>query len=324
LVPVHDALDADDREALEALEARIRTLLPDLYKDSYETVQPISMGSAGLKYAPDGRVAWDEIWATFCDLAMAGGPPHKGTLLEPASAEEVGAARDRYDQVAAEISRGVTLVTELRAEPSADADGWIRADCLSEAMAGWLTRAIVMENVAARFEGRALFLPAGPDFRIEKEIKNVITVAAKTCHYWLGHMPAVRQRDVAALFAQLDAQAPLVGPRWTPSGARDRGAPAAGDANATVARMIATIERGTGLTAARMRSPGWLGVDCASVRDAIRMMRALVASNVLARREGTTLCVPVDPAGDPTGEVVADAVVWVHRVVVTRRESGPS
>jgi len=30
-------------------------------------------------------------------------------------------------------------------------------------------------------------LPAGPAFRLDKEIKNVITVVAKTHHYWTEH-----------------------------------------------------------------------------------------------------------------------------------------
>ena len=60
---------------METLEARIKTILPPQYQDCYEDVQPVSMGSAGLKYGPDGKVAWNEIWGSFCDLAMAGGPP---------------------------------------------------------------------------------------------------------------------------------------------------------------------------------------------------------------------------------------------------------
>jgi sirohydrochlorin cobaltochelatase len=32
-----------------------------------------------------------------------------------------------------------------------------------------------------------LFLPAGPTFRLDKEIKNVVTVIAKTHHYWKEH-----------------------------------------------------------------------------------------------------------------------------------------
>ena len=77
-------MDANVQEAIETLDLRLKTLLPEEYRDAYEDVQPISMGSAALKFDVHGRVAWDQIWGSFCDLAMAGGPPHKGTLLEPA------------------------------------------------------------------------------------------------------------------------------------------------------------------------------------------------------------------------------------------------
>jgi sirohydrochlorin cobaltochelatase len=65
--------------------------------------------------------------------------------------------------------------------------GWIGMECQSEAMALWLLRAIVVENISVRREDKTLYFPAGPDFRLEKEIKNVITVIAKTNHYWLEH-----------------------------------------------------------------------------------------------------------------------------------------
>jgi sirohydrochlorin cobaltochelatase len=45
----------------------------------------------------------------------------------------------------------------------------------------------VIENVLARREGSTLYLPAGPDFTLGGEIKNVVTVVAKTYHYWLEH-----------------------------------------------------------------------------------------------------------------------------------------
>src|SRR5687768_5539196 len=100
---------------LEALDARLKTLLPAEYRDVYEDVQPISMGSAALKYDDEGKVAWDQIWGSFCDLAMAGGPPHKGTLLEPGSEAEIDAQFGRYDEVGEEICRGIRMVTNLRA-----------------------------------------------------------------------------------------------------------------------------------------------------------------------------------------------------------------
>jgi hypothetical protein len=44
------------------------------------------------------------------------------------------------------------------------------------------------------------------------------------------------------------------------------------------------------------------------------MMRALVCLNVLARREETTLFVPVNPAGDPEGARTWSAVGQVARL----------
>ena len=183
----------------QLLEARLKTLLPEEYQDSYEDLQPVSMGSAGLKFAPDGHVAWDEIWGSFCDLAMAGGPPHRGALLEPATKADIDLDPQRYNQVVAELCRGVEMVTGLAAEPSL-ISGWIHVDCPGAGMAGWLARAINMENVSAHLDGMVLHLPAGPRFHLEKEIKNVITSIAKTCHYWLGHTSVAQHRAIAYLF----------------------------------------------------------------------------------------------------------------------------
>src|SRR5215510_16254647 len=154
-------IDDRDRSELDALEARIRTLLPETYRDSYETIQPTPMGSAALKYDADGQVAWDQIWGSFCDLAMAGGPPHKGKLLAPGTQAAIDADFDRYDEVAEEISRGIRLATGLRAYVSPN-PGWVRVSCPGDAMADWLLRAVTTENVAARRQGAMLDLPAAP------------------------------------------------------------------------------------------------------------------------------------------------------------------
>ncbi len=79
----------DHHQGFQDLEDRLRTILPEPYQESCDNVLPLLMGSAGLKYGPDGKVAWDEIWGSFCHLAMAGGPPHKGKLLEPAHREDI-------------------------------------------------------------------------------------------------------------------------------------------------------------------------------------------------------------------------------------------
>jgi sirohydrochlorin cobaltochelatase len=295
-----------DRMALEELDARLKTILPEEYQDSYEGMEPVPMRSAGLKYDSDGKVAWNEIWGSFCDLAMAGGPPHKGSLLEPGRPADIGDQPDRYAEVAEEICRGVMMTTLLDTNVS-PVRGWVRVSCLSDAMAGWLLRAIVMENVAARAEGMALDLPAAPHFRLEKEIKNVVTVIAKTSHYWLEHMPRAQQRGIASLFARLAKESPLVGPAAT-------GAANEGDASA----LSAAIHRDTALQTSSHSYAGWLGVDCRSVRSAIWMMRALVAGNVLARREATTLFVPVNHGTDPGGVKVARAFARAHRLGTAR------
>ena len=82
-----------DREALALLEQRVNTLLPEEYQGA--DAKPTPMGSAGLRFDSDGRVAWDEMWKSFCDLAMAGGPPHKGRLLQPGSRVDIDAAPER-------------------------------------------------------------------------------------------------------------------------------------------------------------------------------------------------------------------------------------
>jgi hypothetical protein len=179
----------------EMLDSRLKTLLPAEYQETYEHMEPKPMRSAGLKYDADGQVAWDQIWGSFCDLAMAGGPPHKGQLLEPGTQADIDAAFDRYDEVAEEICRGIKMVTGLRAYVAPD-PGWVCVTCHGDAMSGWLVRAIAMENVAVRRRGAILELPVSPHFRLEKEIKNVITVIAKTCHYWLGHIPEDQQRAI--------------------------------------------------------------------------------------------------------------------------------
>ncbi|QHN02942.1 hypothetical protein FTO74_05830 [Granulicella sp. WH15] len=65
-------------DVIQQAEERMQTLLPSIYRDRTDDVQPVSMGSAPLAFDVDGNVAWDRMWGSFCDLAMAGGPPHKG------------------------------------------------------------------------------------------------------------------------------------------------------------------------------------------------------------------------------------------------------
>ena len=299
-----------DRLDLDELDARIRTLLPEDYQESYESLQPVPMRSAGLQYRADGRVAWDRIWGSFCDLAIAGGPPHKGRLLEPGRQAAIDAAPDRYDEVAEEICRGVRMAADLDAEP-APAPGWVRVLCSKRAMAGWLVRAIATENVAVRTATSGLDVPAAPHFRIDREIKNVVTVVAKTSHYWAGHMPRSQWRAIEQLFTGLAERTPLLEPCYDHPAQPDAHGP-------VVSGTAAAIQRETGLRASPHHVDGWLGLECPSVAAAIWLMRALVACNVLARREETVLFVPVNPAADPDGSRVAATMAAVHRLAAAK------
>ena len=176
-LPSDDA-PADAAEPAEWLPARYRQGRP---------VCATPMGSAPLRYDGDGKVAWDRVWTDFCDLALAGGPPHRGTILEPVDPAEVLAKPDDYALVVAEIERGLRLVTEGLPTVPGPVPGWVGLRCPNEATAAWLARAIEVENVAVRREGAVLSLPAGPRFRQEEEIKNVVTAVAKTYHYWCEH-----------------------------------------------------------------------------------------------------------------------------------------
>ena len=171
--------------ANDDLPPAARGMLPPRYRNG-GPVCAVSMGSAPMIQAEDGSVDWQGMWTTFCDLALAGGPKHRDTLLEPASREAVTAQPEAYAWVVAEIERGLRLVTGLPTGASTR-PGWVGLQCENEAMARWLLRAIVAENVSVCREGAAIYLPAAPAFRLEKEIKNVVTVAAKTFHYWSEH-----------------------------------------------------------------------------------------------------------------------------------------
>ena len=89
--------------------------------------------------------------------------------------------------------------TAVPAEP-----GWLQIQCNSEGQARWLAEAIKEENVQARFEGAWLLVPVGDDFRLKKEIKNVITAVAKTTHYWQEHL-AVEVKQALAFQEKLGA-----------------------------------------------------------------------------------------------------------------------
>ena len=174
-------------------ERRLAQLLPDRYRRQAASPTPMP-ATAPLRFADDGTVAWDQMWTDFCDLALAGGPAHRDTLLEPVAPEAVRSNPDDYDAVLVELARGIESITGLAVKCDAE-PGWIGVVCTDEEMARWMLRAIIVENVSVRRTGVILYLPAGPNFRLQYEIKNVITVVAKTHHYWTEHA-ASRTQDI--------------------------------------------------------------------------------------------------------------------------------
>jgi len=141
------------------------------------------MSSAPFVWTADGRPDWSSMWTTFCELALYGGPPQRG----PASALKAPAgAASSDDAMLAEMRRGIWETTGLYAEPAAP--GWLAITCDSPTMAAWLCAAIILENVEARVDEDRLLLPAGPGYTLKDEVKSIVTVVAKTHHYWQAHV----------------------------------------------------------------------------------------------------------------------------------------
>jgi hypothetical protein len=102
--------------------------------------------------------------------------------------EDVDPQNQAYQWAAHEIMRGIKLVSGLDACP--DAPGWVAVECGTVSKATWLTTHIEAEQVQARCRGTHVLLPVGADYTLTGEIKNVITVVAKTTHYWDVHIQA--------------------------------------------------------------------------------------------------------------------------------------
>ena len=146
-----------------------------------------AMSSAPFVWRRDGRPDWGAMWTTFCDLALYGGPPQRGADTALRGTDVAGGPTAAASpEMLAELQRGVRETTGLAAEPAEP--GWIAIGCESQRMAAWLCAAIIVENVDARVEGDQLLLPAGPDFVLEDHVRSLITVVAKTHHYWREHL----------------------------------------------------------------------------------------------------------------------------------------
>jgi sirohydrochlorin cobaltochelatase len=181
-----------------------RAMLPPRYQTGRIVSSAPMGGSADLIFDLEGRVAWDQIWNDFCDLALAGGPPHRGTMLSFATVGEIDHHPELYDQVVAELIRGLALVTGWRARIAAQ-PGRIELMCPGEDAAAWLEEAVNAENVRAERSGASLFLPAGPMFALKEEIKNVVTAVAKAHHYWTEHGESIDSIRKSSIGARLES-----------------------------------------------------------------------------------------------------------------------
>lgn len=142
------------------------------------------MSAAPMKYDESGNVDWGNMWDSFCALALTGGPAHRDEVLR---ADENGNPdSEDYKRVSAEIIRGIFLVSGLKAAP--DRTGWIAVDADSDGMAEWIAKAADAEHVQFRSDGARFFVPCGEKFQTKGEVKSVITVVAKTTHYWQDHV----------------------------------------------------------------------------------------------------------------------------------------
>ncbi|HWK81195.1 MAG TPA: hypothetical protein VNP95_10505, partial [Thermomicrobiales bacterium] len=108
-------------------------MLPPRYQDGH-AVSSAPMSAAPLVFDETGQVAWDRIWGhddadqPFCHLALAGGPPHRGTVLEPNPDVVANARVKELDAVRAEIERGLRMVTGLPVTRNVE-PGWIGLVC---------------------------------------------------------------------------------------------------------------------------------------------------------------------------------------------------
>jgi hypothetical protein len=141
-----------------------------------------------MVYHEDGSVAWEQMWDSFCELASAGGPPHRGQMLFAPRMEDP--TTPAYQQVRDELIRGIRLVSGLKATPVKP--GWLAVQCTNAAQARWLSEQIMQENVESFANGDYFYIPVSAGYTTTGEIKNVITVVAKTTHYWQEHV----QNDV--------------------------------------------------------------------------------------------------------------------------------
>jgi hypothetical protein len=184
------ALAAADEDVVDTVGAALRAD-PAWAVEAIDAVPapPLPMSSATFIWGSDGRPDWGAMWSGFCELALYGGPPHRGDADALHTTADDAPPPADFDAIA-EIRRGIFETTGLFSERAAD--GWLAVSCTSTKMAAWLCASIILENVDARCDGERLLVPASPSFTLRNEVKSVITVVAKTNHYWQAHIASAQ------------------------------------------------------------------------------------------------------------------------------------
>jgi hypothetical protein len=202
---------------------------------------------------------------------------------------------ERQAEVVAEIDRAIRLTVGAAVAPGY-APGWIGIPCGSLREAAWLQLAVTAENVSARRRETVLQLPAGPAFRVEKEIKNVVVALTKTLHYWDGHLTGDQQS-----LASEDG--------WEAANLTETANASA--AYETAVNALEESLRGAGLPTSPRRYIGWVGVETASEEEAVWLLRAILVERILVRREEGVVYLPVN--GEMGPERLARLVKVVSR-----------
>ena len=139
----------------------------------------------------------------------------------------------------------------------------------------------------------------------------MITVVAKTAHYWFGHIYRDQRAQIRDLFTQMEQESPLLQPAYNADASTH-------ETESAKSNLASQIAASTGLRASPHQYKDWLGIELPTVPSAIWLMRALVATNVLSRREDKTLFLPIDLRLDPAGEIAAQSFTRLHKLATLR------
>ena len=107
---------------------------PGLSDDPVEVLRPgapaAGMPAGDFVYLPDGTPNWGAMWESFCELALYGGPAHRGEDSALRAPGTWGEAADADFDAVEEVRRGIWETTGLYAELSDQPGRWGPSDLL--------------------------------------------------------------------------------------------------------------------------------------------------------------------------------------------------